>query len=65
LPLAIELAAALVKVLTVEEITARLGDRFGLLTRGSRTGPPWHQTLRAAIAWSYDLLDPIEKLFFD
>ena len=56
IPLAIELAAARVKVLAVEQIAARLDDRFRLLTGGSRTVLPRHQTLRAAIDWSYDLL---------
>jgi predicted ATPase/class 3 adenylate cyclase len=62
IPLAIELAAARVKVLSVEEIAARLADRFRLLTLGSRTAPARHQTLRAALDWSYDLLAPQEQL---
>jgi non-specific serine/threonine protein kinase len=61
MPLAIELAAARVKVLTVEQISARLEDRFALLTSGSRTALPRHQTLRAAIDWSYELLSPAER----
>jgi predicted ATPase/class 3 adenylate cyclase len=60
IPLAIELAAARVKVLTVEQIAARLGDRFRLLVGGSRTALPRQQTLRALIDWSYDLL-PAEE----
>ncbi|HEY2549186.1 MAG TPA: tetratricopeptide repeat protein [Streptosporangiaceae bacterium] len=56
MPLAIELAAAWVRVLSVPQIKARLGDRFGLLTSGERTAPPRQRTLRAAIDWSYDLL---------
>ena len=56
IPLAIELAAARVKVLPVEQIAARLDDRFRLLTGGSRTALPRQQTLRALIDWSYDLL---------
>jgi predicted ATPase len=52
IPLAIELAAPLVGGLTPEQIMARLDDRFGLLTGGSRTTVPRHQTLRAAIDWS-------------
>jgi predicted ATPase len=56
IPLAIELAAARVRVLSVEQIAARLEDRFDLLTSRSRTAFPRHQTLRAAIDWSYDLL---------
>lgn len=62
IPLAIELAAARVKVLSVDEIAARLGDRFRLLTAGSRTAPPRHQTLRAALDWSYDLLANEERM---
>jgi predicted ATPase/DNA-binding CsgD family transcriptional regulator len=64
IPLAIELAAARVRVLSVPEIAAHLDDRFRLLTGGSRTALPRHQTLRAAIDWSYDLLaKPEQKLF--
>jgi non-specific serine/threonine protein kinase len=61
IPLAIELAAARVKVLAVEQIAARLDDRFRLLTGGSLTVLPRHQTLRAAIDWSYDLLSDRER----
>jgi non-specific serine/threonine protein kinase len=60
-PLAIELAAARLKVLSVEQIRARLTDRFRLLTGGSRTALPRQKTLRATIAWSYDLLSPAEQ----
>jgi predicted ATPase/class 3 adenylate cyclase len=60
--LAIELAASRVKMLKVEEITARLDDRFRLLTGGSRTALPRQQTLRAMIDWSYDLLPENERL---
>jgi len=60
-PLAIELAAARVSSLSVEEIHDRLDRRFGLLTRGSRTALPRHQTLRALIDWSYDLLGQAER----
>jgi predicted ATPase/class 3 adenylate cyclase len=60
-PLAIELAAARVKVMAVEQIAARLNDRFRLLTGGSRTALPRHQTLRAAIDWSYGLLAEPER----
>jgi non-specific serine/threonine protein kinase len=56
IPLALELAAARVKALSVEQIAARLDDRFRLLTGGSRTAVPRQQTLRAAIDWSYSLL---------
>ena len=62
IPLAIELAAARVTVLSVEQIAARLDDRFRLLTGGSRTGLPRHQTLRAALDWSYQLLTATEQL---
>jgi non-specific serine/threonine protein kinase len=64
IPLAIELAAARVRVLSVEQIAARLQDRFDLLTGGSRTAFPRHQTLRAAIDWSYDLLPVQEQTLF-
>jgi non-specific serine/threonine protein kinase len=63
-PLAIELAAARVKMMTVGEIAKHLDDRFDLLTAGSRTALPRHQTLRGAIDWSYDLLSRPERLFF-
>jgi len=52
-PLAIELAAAWARVLSVEQIVARLDDRFRLLTSGDRTAPPRQRTLRAAIDWSH------------
>src|SRR5687767_8251360 len=61
IPLAIELAAARVKLLSPEQIAARLGDRFRLLVGGSRTALPRQQTLRALIDWSYDLLSDEEK----
>jgi predicted ATPase/class 3 adenylate cyclase len=61
IPLAIELAAARIKVMTVEQVAQRLDDRFRLLTGGSRTAMPRHQTLRAAIDWSYDLLPENER----
>ena len=64
IPLAIELAAARVRVLSVEEIVARVGDRFNLLTTGSRSALPRQQTLRALIDWSHDLLSPEEKILF-
>jgi predicted ATPase/DNA-binding XRE family transcriptional regulator len=63
MPLAIELAAARVKMMAVSEIAKRLDDRFDLLTAGSRTALPRHQTLRAAIDWSYDLLSEPERIF--
>jgi predicted ATPase/DNA-binding CsgD family transcriptional regulator len=62
LPLAIELAAARVRVLSVDQIASRLSDRFHLLTTGDRTAPPRQQTLRAAIDWSYDLLSEPEQV---
>jgi non-specific serine/threonine protein kinase len=61
LPLAIELAAVRLRALSIEEIVARLEDRYRLLKSGSRGGSPRHQTLRAAIDWSYDLCDAREK----
>ena len=61
IPLAIELAAARVKVLPPEQIAARLDDQFRLLTGGSRTALPRQQTLRATIDWSYDPLTDAEK----
>ncbi len=64
LPLALELAAARTRVLSVEQIAARLDDRFRLLTGGSRTAPPRQQTLLATVAWSYDLLPPAERRLF-
>jgi predicted ATPase len=65
IPLAIELAAARVRVLTPEEIAARLGDRFRLLSGGSTTAPARHQTLQTAIDWSYDLLTEPERRVFE
>jgi predicted ATPase/DNA-binding SARP family transcriptional activator len=64
IPLAIELAAARMKVLSVQEIAARLDDRFSLLTSGSRTAIPRHQTLRATIDWSHELLAEPERILF-
>lgn len=62
IPLALELAAARVKMLSVDQISARLDDRFRLLTGGARTALPRQQTLRAMIDWSYDLLSENERL---
>jgi predicted ATPase/class 3 adenylate cyclase/Tfp pilus assembly protein PilF len=62
LPLAIELAAARVSVLSVEGIAVRLDDRFRLLTGGPRTALPRQQTLRAALDWSHDLLAEPERV---
>ncbi|HEY5982020.1 MAG TPA: tetratricopeptide repeat protein [Anaerolineales bacterium] len=64
IPLAIELAAARVKVLNVGQIAQRLDDRFQLLSGGSRTALPRHQTLRSLIDWSYSLLSEPEKALF-
>jgi non-specific serine/threonine protein kinase len=62
IPLAIELAAARLKVLSVEQIHTRLKDRFRLLTGGSRTAVARQRTLEATIDWSYDLLSETERL---
>ncbi|MEY9907062.1 putative ATPase/DNA-binding SARP family transcriptional activator [Catenulispora sp. MAP12-49] len=61
LPLAIELAAARLRTLPLHQIAGRLGDRFRLLTGGSRTAMPRHQTLRAVVAWSWELLSDDER----
>ncbi|MFF9758791.1 BTAD domain-containing putative transcriptional regulator [Streptomyces caelestis] len=61
LPLAIELAAARLRMLTPRQIADRLDDRFRLLTSGSRTVLPRQQTLRAVVDWSWDLLDADER----
>jgi predicted ATPase/DNA-binding SARP family transcriptional activator/tetratricopeptide (TPR) repeat protein len=62
LPLAIELACARLRTLPLAEIATRLGDRFTLLSGGSRAALPRHQTLRAVVDWSWELLDPSERL---
>ena len=62
IPLAIELAAAQANLLSPKEILTRLSDRFQLLTKGSRTALPHHQTLQAAVDWSYDLINEREKM---
>src|SRR5204863_2268964 len=64
LPLAIELAAARVKMLPPQALLAKLSSRLKLLTGGARDLPARQQTLRNAIAWSYDLLDEAEKALF-
>jgi len=64
IPLAIELAAARIKVLTVEQIASRIGERFHLLTSDSRTALPRQQTLQALMDWSYDLLPESEQVLF-
>ncbi|MEU1892707.1 BTAD domain-containing putative transcriptional regulator [Streptomyces pristinaespiralis] len=61
LPLAIELAAARLRMLTPRQIADRLDDRFRLLTSGARTVLPRQQTLRAVVDWSWDLLTPTER----
>jgi predicted ATPase/serine/threonine protein kinase len=64
IPLAIELAAARVRMLSLAEIRARLGDRFKLLTAGGRGAPGRHQTLRATLQWSFDHLSDDERELF-
>lgn len=61
IPLALELAAARIKLLSADEVAERLKDRFRLLTSSSNITLPRHQTLRAAVDWSYDLLDQQER----
>ncbi|MFF1908477.1 BTAD domain-containing putative transcriptional regulator [Kitasatospora sp. NPDC058218] len=65
LPLAIELAAAQLRTLPIEAVTARLDDRFRLLTAGSRTALPRHRTLRAVVAWSWELLTADERTLLE
>ena len=64
IPLAIELAAARIRMLSVQQIAARLDDRFRLLTGGSRAAMPRQQTLRSVVDWSYGLLQDNERLLF-
>jgi predicted ATPase/DNA-binding CsgD family transcriptional regulator len=64
MPLAIELAAARIRTLSVEQIAARLDDAYRLLTGGSRSALPRQQTLRAAVDWSYNLLSAQEEALF-
>ena len=64
IPLAIELAAARVKVLSIPNLAQRLNERFKILTSGSRDVLPRQKTLSALIDWSYDLLTPQEQLLF-
>jgi predicted ATPase/DNA-binding SARP family transcriptional activator/Tfp pilus assembly protein PilF len=61
IPLALELAAARLRTMSVSDIESRLDDRFRLLTGGARTAPPRQQTLEACIDWSFDLLDDRER----
>jgi predicted ATPase/class 3 adenylate cyclase len=65
IPLAIELAAARVKVLSIPNLAQRLNERFKILTGGSRTALPRQKTLSALIDWSYDLLTPQEQTLFN
>jgi non-specific serine/threonine protein kinase len=62
IPLALELAAGRIRAMTVEEIAGRLDDRFRLLTGGSRTALPRHQTLRGVLDWSHQLLSDAERV---
>ena len=64
IPLALELAAARMRILTVEQIAERLGDSLGLLSNPDRSAAPRHQTLRAAIGWSFTLLSDGEQQLF-
>lgn len=64
IPLAIELAAARIKVLSPQQLAQRLNERFRVLTGGDRSALPRHQTMRAAIDWSYDLLSEQEQALF-
>jgi predicted ATPase/DNA-binding CsgD family transcriptional regulator len=65
IPLALELAAARIEALSVEQLAARLDQRFRLLTGGSRTALPRQQTLHATLDWSYDLLSEPERHLFN
>ena len=65
IPLAIELAAARVNVLSLEALTGMLDQRFTILTHGRRTTLPHHQTMQALFDWSYNLLSPPEQRLFD
>jgi predicted ATPase/transcriptional regulator with XRE-family HTH domain len=64
LPLALELASARLKLFSPQALLARLGDRLALLTGGAQDAPSRHQTLRATLAWSYDLLPEAEQVLF-
>ena len=65
IPLALELAAARLTVLSVHQIAERLDNALRLLVRGSRLAPARQRTLRAALAWSYGMLSPAEQVLFD
>jgi len=64
IPLAIELAAARMTVLAVDQVAERLENSLKLLTAGDRTADPRHQTLRATLEWSHELLDEPERILF-
>jgi len=64
IPLALELAAARVRVLSPEQVAERLGQGLGLLRDAGRAAPPRHRTMRAALEWSHDLLSPPERMLF-
>jgi predicted ATPase/class 3 adenylate cyclase len=64
IPLAIELAAAKLRVLSPAQLADRLNDQLGVLVRGKRTAPPRQRTLRATLDWSYNLLDDDERVVF-
>jgi len=64
IPLAVELAAGRMRALSVDQLLARLDDRYGLLTGGSRAALPRQQTLRALIDWSFELCSPAERLLW-
>jgi predicted ATPase len=65
IPLALELAAARLRALSLDQLAARLDDRFRLLTAGNRAALPRHQTLRAAVKWSFDLCTPAEQRMWE
>lgn len=64
LPLAIELAAVWVRILSVDQILGKVEDRFRLLTHGGRTAPARHQTLRAAVEWSFELCTELQRVLW-
>jgi non-specific serine/threonine protein kinase len=65
LPLALELAAARIRVLSPEQLAERIDERFQLLVGGPRSSPARHRTLEAAVTWSYDLLDDQDRRLFE
>lgn len=65
LPLALEIAAARVRSMTVRDLADRLGERFTLLTDRRRRGPARHRDLRSVVAWSYELLEPQHRAVFE